>query len=77
MTPLHVGGERANDAPKTNSEVRGEDRVNDTSNNSEVLKENVSAAADNTVSLSLNQGMDIMIYINYCLLYLSVLICKL
>nr|XP_048330190.1 uncharacterized protein LOC107419037 isoform X2 [Ziziphus jujuba var. spinosa] len=55
VTPLHVGGERANDAPKTNSEVRGEDRVNDTSNNSEVLKENVSAAADNTVSLSLNQ----------------------
>lgn len=70
MTPLNVGGERTNSAPKTNSEVHGEDRVHDTSNNnSEVLKENVSAAADNTVALCLNQGMNIMSYINYCLLY--------
>lgn len=59
MTPLKVEEERAYDTPKSNSEGSGEDGENDKFNcNTEILKDNVSAAAHSIVALSLNQGLN-------------------
>lgn len=61
MTPSNPGNEQSKNASKLNSEVLGEDGRNSASNgNGEILKEKLSAPANDTNSMSLDQGIQLM-----------------
>ncbi|PON69666.1 BTB-kelch protein [Trema orientale] len=55
VTPLNLGNEEPNSELKLNSEIPGEDRKNSPPNdNNEILRENLSAPANNTDPMSLD-----------------------